>query len=297
MKEAPQYRAPFSVISNLTTIYLDWSHSFVLNGELKEYILTENAVWLYSGLRSSLHLPRTSDKTLKFQVTCITDTGKVSTPVIKYNAATGIGPVESSPGGKTGMQGVKTKFYTELWFIILMAVLGLILLAIFIALLLQKVLSKAPFVRERPPLVPLQKRAPAISVYPPSDTGMFDSVPEISASSSSVTLKSFTLHLEGLTDPKSAAARRHGGNSGDRRMSVIHVPSESQLSRVYSQSSLHRSVSELIHDKKSLIEDSVWDNIGQNHSAKLFEDEDFIDSIKGFSTVRKEHTMFTDTNL
>ncbi|XP_051775516.1 usherin-like [Erpetoichthys calabaricus] len=273
MKEAPQYRAPFSVISNLTTIYLDWSHSFVLNGELKEYILTENAVWLYSGLRSSLHLPRTSDKTLKFQVTCITDTGKVSTPVIKYNAATGIGPVESSPGGKTGMQGVKTKFYTELWFIILMAILGLILLAIFIALLLQKVLSKAPFVRERPPLVPLQKRAPAISVYPPSDSGM------------------------GLTDPKSAGARRHGSNSGDRRMSVIHVPSESQLSRVYSQSSLHRSVSELIHDKKSLIEDSVWDNIGQNHSAKLFEDEDFIDSVKGFSTVRKEHTMFTDTNL
>ncbi|KAG2467331.1 USH2A protein, partial [Polypterus senegalus] len=70
--KAPQYRAPFSVISNLTTIYLDWSHSFVLNGELKEYILTENAVWLYSGLRSSLHLPRTSDKSerAKRRVAC-----------------------------------------------------------------------------------------------------------------------------------------------------------------------------------------------------------------------------------
>lgn len=28
-----------------------------------------------------------------------------------------------------------------------------------------------------------------------------------------------------------------------------------------------------------------------------FEGEEFVDSIKGFSTVRKEHTMFTDTNL
>ncbi|GAA6071760.1 usherin, partial [Tachysurus ichikawai] len=26
-------------------------------------------------------------------------------------------------------------------------------------------------------------------------------------------------------------------------------------------------------------------------------DEEFVDTIKGFSTVRKEHTMFTDTNL
>lgn len=27
------------------------------------------------------------------------------------------------------------------------------------------------------------------------------------------------------------------------------------------------------------------------------DDEEFVDTIKGFSTVRKEHTMFTDTNL
>ncbi|KAJ8356599.1 hypothetical protein SKAU_G00193930 [Synaphobranchus kaupii] len=69
------------------------------------------------------------------------------------------------------MQESIPKFYNELWFIILMAGLGLILLAIFLGLLLHKALNKPPFTRERPPLVPmpLQKRSP-IGVYPPSDS-------------------------------------------------------------------------------------------------------------------------------
>lgn len=45
--------------------------------------------------------------------------------------------------------------------------------------------------------------------------------------------------------------------------SVLQVPSQSQIHRTYSQGSLHRSVSQLIdvYDKKSLIEDSVWNTI------------------------------------
>ena len=31
--------------------------------------------------------------------------------------------------------------------------------------------------------------------------------------------------------------------------------------------------------------------------SQFMEDEEFVDTVKGFSTVRKEHTMFTDTNL
>lgn len=30
---------------------------------------------------------------------------------------------------------------------------------------------------------------------------------------------------------------------------------------------------------------------------QFMDDEEFVDTVKGFSTVRKEHTMFTDTNL
>ncbi|MBN3306045.1 USH2A protein, partial [Amia calva] len=299
-KEQPQYRAPFMVISNLTTMYLDWSHSFILNGQLQDFVLTESGTRLYSGFHSTLHIPRTSDKTFVFQVTCTTDGGSVSTPIIKYNTATGIGPVEPTPGGKTGMQDSDSKFYTELWFIILMALLGLILLAIFLAFLLQRAINKPPFTRERPPLVHLQKRMSSMAVYPPNDSYPFDTVLDSTDTSSSVTLKSFTMHLEGFGDTKIPGTASHVGSHGTQNMSVLRVPSQSQLSHTYSQNSLHRSVSQLIdiHDKKSLIEDSVWDTIVHGHDSGMFvEDEEFIDSIKGFSTVRKEHTMFTDTHL
>lgn len=52
----------------------------------------------------------------------------------------------------------------------LMAVLGLILLAIFLSLLLQRKIHKEPYIRERPPLVPIQKRMSPLNVYPPGET-------------------------------------------------------------------------------------------------------------------------------
>ncbi|KAG7465654.1 hypothetical protein MATL_G00155810 [Megalops atlanticus] len=323
LKEPPQYRAPFLVLSNLTTVSLDWSQSFFLNGLLREFVLTESGLQLYSGFHSSLHIPRTSDKTFAFQVTCITDTGSVSSPVIKYHASTGIGTVEPTAGGKTGLQDSHSRFYTELWFIILMAVLGLLMLALLLGLLLQRALSKPPFVRERPPLVPLQKRS-TMSMYAPSDSylkpssencsnqnsaavpaaeppsELFDTVPNSTDSSSNVTLKAFTMHLEGLTDTKISSGRSGVGNHSSRGMPVLRVPHQTQLGHAYSQNSLHRSVSQLIdtHDKKSLTEDGAWDPGAQGHDSGMFaEDEEFADAIKGFSTVRKEHTMFTDTHL
>lgn len=54
--------APFSVVSNLSTIHIDWSRTFVLNGRLKEYALTESGQRIYSGFNTELYLPRTSDK-------------------------------------------------------------------------------------------------------------------------------------------------------------------------------------------------------------------------------------------
>jgi len=52
------------VQSNLTNVFLDWSGSFSLNGRLEEYRLTENNLRIYSGFHSSLHIPRTSDKSM-----------------------------------------------------------------------------------------------------------------------------------------------------------------------------------------------------------------------------------------
>ncbi|KAJ8410281.1 hypothetical protein AAFF_G00202620 [Aldrovandia affinis] len=196
------------------------------------------------------------------------------------------------------MQENGAKFYNELWFIILMAGLGLILLAIFLGLLLHKALNKPPFTRERPPLVPqpLQKRSP-MGVYPPSDSYLFDTVPDTTNASSSVTLKGFTLHLEGTMENKIVS----GGVSHDpNATSVLHGSGLGPLGHGHSQNSLHRSVSQLIdtQDRKSLMEDGVWSPVVRGHDSGLFmDDEEFVDTIKGFSTVRKEHTMFTDTNL
>ncbi|XP_028843702.1 usherin-like [Denticeps clupeoides] len=298
LKEAPQYKEPFLVISNLTTVFLDWGDSFALNGPLRDFVLTESGLRLYSGFHSSLYIPRTSDKTFSFQVTCNTDSGSVSSPVIKYNTATGIGPVEPTDGDKTSLHASGLRFYSELWFIILMSFLGLLLLALLLGLVLRRALNKPPFVRERPPLVPLQKRSP---IYPPSDSYLFDSVPETTDSSSTVTLKGFIMHTEGLVDTKISSCSRSAIHSyPSATMSVLRVPSQGTLSHGFSQNSLHRSVSQLIdtHDKKSLMDDGGWDAAVQRTDSGMFVgDEEFVESIKGYSSVRKEHTVFTDTHL
>uniref|UniRef100_H3A4S9 Usherin n=1 Tax=Latimeria chalumnae TaxID=7897 RepID=H3A4S9_LATCH len=202
--------------------------------------------------------------------------------------------------GKSGVENAKSKFYTELWFIIIMAIVGLILLAVFLNLLLRMKRSRQPYERERPPLVPLQKRMSPMNIYTPTETYMSEPVAEMSDSSSSVTLKSYTMHFEGLADTKISGPETQINNHSNRSMSVLRVPSQSQISRAYSQSSLHRSVSQLIdnHDKKSLFEDSAWDTVVHGHdSGTYMDDEDLMDTIKGFSKVTKEHTMFTDTHL
>lgn len=59
---APQYLSPFSVDSNLTVIWLDWSESFALNGYLREFSVTESQLRVYTGFYSHLYIPRTSQK-------------------------------------------------------------------------------------------------------------------------------------------------------------------------------------------------------------------------------------------
>ncbi|MFT7813012.1 usherin [Arapaima gigas] len=293
LKEPPQYRAPFLVLSNLTTVNLDWSQSFALNGELREFVVMENGLRLYNGFYSSLSIPRTSDKTFMFQVTCITDVGSATTPLITYNTATGIGPVDPTPVEKTGMQESRPIFYTELWFIVLMVVLGLFLLALLLGLILQRALNKQPFMRERPPLLPLQKRS-SMGVCPPTSFYMSPCSANCSNMSSGILHPGSSTPTLGLIDTKMTGSSSHA-------MSSLHVMNQSTLRHAHSQNSLHSSVSNLIskHDKKSLLDDGTWDpGAMQGHDSGMsVEDEDLVDTMKGCSTVRKEHTTFTDTHL
>ncbi|XP_037100124.1 usherin isoform X2 [Syngnathus acus] len=164
-------------------------------------------------------------------------------------------------GGERAEVDQATPVFQQLWFMVAMAAVALVLMAVALAVALHKVLKKAPLTRERPPLAAMQKRHP-LAVYPASNSVLFDTAGVVS----SVTLKSFTIKMEEELEAKCAGDKGGG------------------------ETSLRRSVSQVM-DKKPLGE--AW-----GHDSGMFmDDEEFVDSVKGFSTVRKEHTMFTDTNL
>ncbi|NWX29126.1 USH2A protein, partial [Notiomystis cincta] len=212
------------------------------------------------------------------------------------------GLILTTPGEKDKAESKHAKFYNELWFAVLMVVLGLILLAILLSLILQKKVHKQPCARDRPPLVPLQKRTSPMSVYSSGETHPFETIADTSDSSSSVTLKRYTTHFEGLADTKIPGTGSPTSNRSFRMAPGGRRPSQSQLSRTYSPASLHRSVSQLLnlYDKKTF-DDSPWDAIIHNHRTTgrglYVDEEDLVNVIKGFSTVTKEHTTFTDTHL
>ncbi|XP_062238236.1 usherin [Platichthys flesus] len=164
-----------------------------------------------------------------------------------------------------------------------MAAIALLLLAVVLGVTLHKALNKPPFPRERPPLValPMQKRNP-MAVYPASNSVLFNTVHDTTGFSNSVTLKGFTMKMEEVFEAKCEPSD--------------HAPPQGELG-ILSVNSLRRSVSQVM-DGKSLTDDGTWDpNISGHDSGLFMEDEEFVDTVKGFSTVRKEHTMFTDTNL
>ncbi|XP_063775500.1 usherin [Pseudophryne corroboree] len=269
-KEKPVYRSNIYVLSNLTTIFLDWRLSFQLNGQLREFVVAERGQRLYSGLDSSIHIPKTTDKTFYFQVTCTTDMGSVSTPIVRFNSATGLAPAQTFPNTRNGTEARGNAIYTELWFILLMALIGLLLLAIFLSLILQRKLTKQPYPRERPQLVPAQKRMSPAGTYLQNDT--YTGMSDIKISG-----------METLTS---------------QNTTVVRKTNQSQISHSFSQNSLYRSASQLLasHDKKSIVDGSIWDLPGHD-SGMYMDDEDLISTIKSFSTVTKQHTAFTDTPL
>ncbi|XP_037305607.2 usherin [Pungitius pungitius] len=163
-----------------------------------------------------------------------------------------------------------------------MAAVALLLLAAVLGATLHKALNRPPFTRERPPLValPVKKRNP-MAVYPASNSVMFNTMPDTTGFSSSVTLKGFTMKMEEVLDAKCEAADEVTGE-----LEILSV------------ASLRRSVSQVMDGKAATGEEDAWDpNISGHDSGMFMDDEEFVDTVKGFSTVRKEHTMFTDTNL
>ncbi|MCI4395640.1 hypothetical protein PGIGA_G00194340 [Pangasianodon gigas] len=182
----------------------------------------------------------------------------------------------------------------QLWFMLLMAAVALILFGISLGVGLHRALSRPPYARERPPLIPLplQPRSPR-GIYPPSNAYLFDTVPDATSSPNTVTLKAFTMHMEEVIDRKVV---ENGDGATESQIGVVTVSTVHMSSQDITQNPLRRSVSQMIDRKVGEGQDDVWDPQFRAHDSGMF-DEEFVDTIKGFSTVRKEHTMFTDTNL
>ncbi|OCT77585.1 hypothetical protein XELAEV_18028675mg, partial [Xenopus laevis] len=221
---------------------------------------------LYSGFDSSVYLQRNMDNTLFFEVTCTTDVGTVSSPIIKFKSATGVAPSQPFPSAKNGTEARGKTFYTELWFIILMALLVLLLLAIFLSLVLRKKINKQPYPRERPPLVPVQPRMSPSSAYTQHETYACDLVADLSGSTNCITLKSYTAHSEGFVELKVSELET---NTTPNTPVLVRKPS--QISHSFSQNSLYRGASQFIssHDEKSLADGSLWDNALQGHDSGM----------------------------
>ncbi|XP_052443099.1 usherin [Carassius gibelio] len=91
------------------------------------------------------------------------------------------------------------------------------------------------------------------------------------------------VHAEEVIESKVMEEHRSAEGEGD----LVTV------SGLDTQNPLQRSVSQLIDQK----DEEAWEPHFRRLDSGLFEGEEFVDTIKGFSTVRKEHTMFTDTNF
>ncbi|XP_037606065.1 usherin isoform X3 [Sebastes umbrosus] len=158
----------------------------------------------------------------------------------------------------------------------------------------------------------MQRRSP-MAVYPPSNSVLFDTVPDTTGFSNSVTLKGFTMKIEvKKTIPHhiqkqmqlhtcmtliSVSLRSRQEVLEVKCEPIDEVPPQGELG-ILSVNSLRRSVSQMMDGKSLTGDDEAWDpNISGHDSGMFMDDEEFVDTVKGFSTVRKEHTMFTDTNL
>ncbi|TUF20347.1 Usherin [Bagarius yarrelli] len=143
----------------------------------------------------------------------------------------------------------------QLWFMVLMAAVALILFGISLGVGLHRALTRPPYARERPPLIPmpLQPRSPR-GIYPTSNAYLvvfnafecvnvfhpqFDSVPDTSSSPNTITLKAFTMRMEEVIDCKGVenSDAATGSQLGTVTVSTVHTETHA-----VTQNPLRRSV-------------------------------------------------------
>ncbi|XP_041469805.1 usherin-like [Lytechinus variegatus] len=255
--------------TNNSLITVNWAQSFVLNSMLREYILVENGDTVYSGIATTVTRPL-KDTEYEFIVSCVTSTGSVSYPTIIYQPPSTGGPQPDA----------QTQWYSSVWFIAIMVLLGVVIIFILIAIVLSRTGTRKPYARERTPLPPRQRKAHNFTF-----SSMLPRYPE----------------SESILDPIPQAISRH---------SSMHSLHNTYYNPAFPAPSPPRPTSRTseVMDKNSLkyLDDddgvAAWDNTTplppkmDSGMVSLFEDDAMTHISQPYSYT-KEQTMFTDTHL
>ncbi|XP_071790086.1 usherin-like isoform X2 [Asterias amurensis] len=250
-----------TIVSNSTSklININWAGSFRLNSMLTEYALTENGDVVYSGIATGVNRPLKPQK-YELTVMCKTTSGSVSYPTIIYEP-----PVD---GGATPIPQVA--WYSSVWFIAIMVLIGVVILFILIAIFLSRMGTRKPYERERRPLPPRQQRG----------NFTFNTCGKYS-------------ETESILDPIPQAISRSGSmhSLGNAYLNPSFL-NASQAPGAYSRGTTP--------EKMKQFEDSGWDArvlIPNKLDSGMGYDEDTMTHISQPYSYTKEQTMFTDTHL
>jgi usherin len=173
---APSYRpdSPLQLQLSGSTATLDWTTSFDINAEVKDFILFLNSTALYIGPDTSFTYNLQSQiNVYLFYVELTTDYGKASTPVMIFDPTqsqyfvvyTTLPVTMTTQALMTSPQPSMTSFYEEVWFIALCCVVGFFLLVCFIMILFKFCCCQrsTTYIRQRIPGDVSAKEIPASS--------------------------------------------------------------------------------------------------------------------------------------
>ncbi|XP_025091044.1 usherin-like isoform X2 [Pomacea canaliculata] len=152
---APQYVKAPVLTKNGTLAVVDWTQSFALNGRLRDYVLSADGEVVSKTISSVGGVERlTKDKTITFIIQAVTVVGQAQSPPIIFdpNAANNTGVTNPTPTASPTTD--ENTFYKEVWFIIVIVIVGLLIIAIIIAICFRRSYNQQPYIRERLPLEP-----------------------------------------------------------------------------------------------------------------------------------------------
>lgn len=259
-------------------VAVDWSDSFILNGPLDSYELSENGLLIYEGKQNKKDLGARIEGDYTYVVQAFTsfqgrrhDATSLPSDKVSVPDSDEAVPATSAP------LAASDEWYRSAWFIAVMALVAIIILFILLAFCLWRTSgSRTVYVRDREPLPPRTK----LRSRPPSMSSLYTSSDRKNGS---------------MTDLQSMQNPYHSSTTAlfdsTERVNRTYHPYE----QFYHSGSSHKAPLDMSQD---------WDGYMKSHSrdrdSGLFDDEKYELSDSEPSTPYqsfKREQYFTDTHL